>query len=114
MCSFEKRDLYIMGVQVEGITDSLVLNLRASFDKRSYSDYFTIDRLVGRAYETVFTIPFKDIEDITYEGYLSGEFCNISFHLISGDSRLEFIRVKRGCFDSFTVRKMIKIFKKSK
>lgn len=114
MCCFEKRDLYIMGVQVDGVGDSLVLNLRATSDKKSYNDFFTIDRLMGRAYETVITIPFRDVEDITYEGYFTGEYCTISFHLTTNDSRLELIRVKRGCFDSFTVRKMIKICKKNK
>ena len=112
MCCFEKRDLYITGVQVEDIPESLILNLRTTFDKKDYNDFFTIDRPTGRTFETLFTIPFSDVEDVTYQRNPSGAFCTISFSLVSGDRRLECVKVKTGCFNVFTVKKMIKLCKK--
>ena len=117
MCCFEKRDLFIW-ITHEWFRDKTLLCLRLTPDGRDYNDFFTVERVVGggMATEVIFTVPFETVREISYRtaSASSGERCALLFDLIVGEECLRDIPVDRHCFDLWTVRKLIKVFKKSK
>ena len=111
MC-FKKVDCLIW-IRFDG--EKMMLRLRAEGDGSQYNDFFTIERILpgGQGADVAYTLPFKEIADVTYNTSYAPDLCTISFDMGS-DVRFRDIEVDRHCFNLFLVRKMIKIWKKSK
>ena len=111
MC-FRKVDLLIW-IRFE--EQKAMLRLRAEGDGREYNDFFTIERILpaGQGAEVLFTLPFREISDISYDTSYAKDLCMISFDM-GAEARFAEIKVDRHCFNLFVVRKMIKIYRKSK
>ena len=111
----EKYDLQLMGLRVKGYDQGMYLFLRATYDKKDYNDYLTIERSLGRGqgYEVVFTISFKDIEELTYKKPLFG-LVTISIKTKDNNEILSDLKIERDYFSKDTMNRMIKIYEASK
>ena len=111
MC-FKKVDCLIW---IKFEEQKMMLRLRADGDGSKYNDYFTIERVKpdGQGAEVVHTLPFNEIQNITYDTSYAPDLCSISFDMGS-DLRFQTVEVERHCFNLFLVRKMIKVWKKSR
>ena len=112
MCWFRKYDIYVTGVRADGVDGTMTLLLRTTPDGKDYEDRFTLERaLVGGGSEVVFTIPFSDVTDVTFDRTSSESVCTIRFDLRTGDDRLKDLKVSKMCFNHFDLKKMIRICK---
>ena len=114
MCFMEKNDLFITGVHVEETDRKMILKLMLACDKQGYNDYFTIEPAPGKDANSVapITIPFKEIEDITYEGNFKNQPCTITFKFGAVSERK--LIVDNSCFSFYAMREMIRAWKKDR
>jgi len=108
MC-FAKRDL-MMWINIEGFDQRLLLRMRATPDRHSYNDFFTIERPLGggREPDTLFVVPFRHLSAMSYAKTGRGDGYTICLDMREGDPRLKQIFVATHCFDYFGFRKMLK------
>ena len=111
----EKQNLSVSGLRVKGYDQYMDLYLKATYDKKAYNDYLTIERSLGRGqgYEAVFTIPFKDIEELTYKKPLFG-LVTITIKTRDNNDILADLKVERDWFDKESMKEIIKEYEKSK
>ena len=108
MCFLERGDFFIW-INLEGDEQKSMLRLRLTEDGKTYRDHFTIEKpLAGGQTELLFTLPFREIADLTYA--TGDPYCTITFDMVGKPLRV--LRVERHCFNLMAVRKMIKIMKK--
>ncbi len=115
MCFLEKVD-YLIWIKLDGADRKGMLRLQRDHSGKGYNDFFTIERVAdgGAGTELLYTLPFSDIESISYKTSASdGTDCAISFEM-KGDDRFREIRVDRPCFNYLYFRKMIRIYEKGK
>ena len=115
MCFIEKND-YRFWINIEGYDQKLLLQLQRTPDNRGYNDFFSIDRPLGRGQgtERVFTLPFREVESISYTPSKDNAPYTIRIDAIGGDYRLKEIKIEKHCFNYFEFREVQKVFKKSK
>lgn len=111
MCFIEKND-FLFWINLDGFDQKLMLRLRKDFRGTGYNDYFTIERPLGtdRGTETLFTLPFQEITNITYT--VANPVCTISFDMVT-ESRFQDVKIDRYCFNSWEFKRMVKLYKKA-
>ena len=114
MC-FAKHDLHVMGIKMEGEATSLYLELCATRDGREYEKYFTLERpLRGGESTVVKVIRFDEVEDIVYERPSGEDVCTLRFILKDGDRRFSDLKINKMSFNTFVLKKMIRLCKEGK
>lgn len=111
----KKYDLSMMGLRVKEYDQGMSIYLRTTYDKKAYNNYLTIERSLGRwqGYEAVFTIPFKDIEELSLKKPLFG-LVTIIIKTKDNNDVLSDLKVDREYFNKDSMKEMIKIYEASK
>ncbi len=112
---FRKDDIWFSYIRLKGIDQGLYLCLNATYDRKAYNDYLTLERSLGRGQgtEVMYKIPFSDIISFSFKRSLFGMH-SIMIQTKSKNTLFSDMKADRDLFNASPLKKMKKIINKYK